>query len=109
MKKHVSPAMKAKFQEMDPKRYAKFGCRTCHGKGAEDDSYKMPNPQLPKLPRSKEGWDKIMKEKPEMLKFMRTTVKPEMAALLGMKEFDMKTKTGFGCGNCHTDEESAKP
>src|SRR2546430_2593695 len=56
MKKHVNPTMRAEFQNFDAKRYAKFGCKTCHGKGAEDDSYKMPNPDLPKLPRSKEGW-----------------------------------------------------
>ena len=105
MKQVVFPAMKTAFQTVDPKKYANMKCVTCHGAGAKDDSYKMPNPQLMKLPRSKEGWDKIMTEKADMLKFMKEHVKPDMAKLLGMKPFDMKTKTGFGCGNCHTDEE----
>src|SRR5438067_694382 len=87
MSASVNPAMREEFQNFDAKRYAKFGCKTCHGKGAEDDSYKMPNPDLPKLPRSKEGWDKIKAEKGDILKFMGTTVKPKMASLLCMKPF----------------------
>jgi hypothetical protein len=105
MKKVVFPTMRKEFQAFDAKRYANFKCITCHGAGVSDGSYKMPNPELPKLPSSKEGWEKIMKEKGDMLKFMKEHVKPEMASMLGMKPYDMKTKTGFGCGNCHTDEK----
>ena len=105
MKQVVLPTMRKEFAAFDSKHFEKIKCKTCHGSGAEDDSYKMPNPDIPKLPRSKEGWDKINAEKADMLKFMRTTVKPKMASLLGMQPFDMKTQTGFGCGNCHTDEK----
>ena len=62
----------------------------------------MPNPQIWKLPNSKEGWAKA---DTSFMKFMMKTVKPKMASLLGMHEFDMKTKTGFGCGNCHTEQK----
>jgi|CXWL01.1.fsa_nt_gi hypothetical protein len=41
-------------------------------------------------------------------KFMKAQVMPQMAALLGLEEFNPKEpKTGtFGCSNCHT---TAKP
>src|SRR5436309_10892457 len=57
MKKVVLPTMRKEFADFDSKHFAKINCKTCHGAGAEDDSYKMPNPDLPKLPNSKEGWD----------------------------------------------------
>src|SRR5215204_2805298 len=31
MKKKVVPAMSKTFQEFDGKKYADFGCKTCHG------------------------------------------------------------------------------
>ena len=102
MKQVVMPKMRADFAAFDPKKFGDMKCTTCHGDAAKNDSYKMPNPQIFKLPRSKEGWAKA---DTNFMKFMRFTVKPDMAALLGMKEFDMKTKTGFGCGGCHTDEQ----
>ena len=105
MKKVVLPTMRKEFADFDSKHFAKINCKTCHGAGATDDSFKMPNPDLPKLPNSKEGWQKIMEKKADMLKFMKETVKPKMASLLNMPEYDMKTKSGFGCGNCHTEEK----
>ncbi|MEP7234655.1 MAG: hypothetical protein ABI778_05100 [Ignavibacteriota bacterium] len=102
MKQVVMPSMKAEFAAFNPEKFSNMKCTTCHGDGAKDDSYKMPNPQLWKFPRSKEGWAKA---DTSFLRFMKATVKPKMASLLGIPQFDMKTKTGsFGCGNCHTDE-----
>src|SRR5690348_4447646 len=66
MKKVVLPTMRKEFADFDPKHFGKIMCKTCHGAGAEDDSYKMPNPDLPKLPNSKAGWDKITSEKGDM-------------------------------------------
>jgi len=43
-------------------------------------------------------------KKPQMTEFMVKHVKPEMAQLLHEPEFDPATKTGFGCGECHTKE-----
>ncbi len=105
MKDVVMPKMKPLFQTLDPKHFADFKCVTCHGNGARTGEFKMPNPQLPKLPSTREGFEKLNKDKPKMMEFMAKTVKPTMASLLGMKEYDMKTGTGFGCNNCHTSEK----
>src|ERR1051326_4110926 len=43
MGKVVMPKMKPLFQQFDPKGFEKFECETCHGKGAEDHTFKMPN------------------------------------------------------------------
>jgi hypothetical protein len=102
MKKVVLPTMRPLFTEFDSKKFATVRCSTCHGAGASDDSFKMPNPQIWKLPNSREGWSKA---DTSYMKFMQMTIKPKMAALLGMHPFDMKTKTGFGCGNCHTEQK----
>jgi hypothetical protein len=105
MKDFIMPKMKPLLHDFDPKHFADVKCVTCHGNGARTGEFKMPNPQLPKLPASREGWDKLNKDKPKMMEFMSKTMKPTMADLLGMKPFDMKTGTGFGCGNCHTNEK----
>jgi hypothetical protein len=106
MKDIIMPKMKPLFQAFDAKHFADFKCVTCHGNGARTGEFKMPNPQLPKLPSSPAGWEKLSKDKPAMMKFMSKTVKPTMTDLLGMKPFDMKTGAGFGCGNCHTSEKN---
>jgi hypothetical protein len=102
MKQVVMPKMKAEFAAFNPKKFGEMKCITCHGDGAKNDSYKMPNPQIFKLPRTREGWAKA---DTSFIRFMKDHVKPDMANLLGMQPYDMKTKTGFGCGNCHTDEQ----
>ncbi|MDP4229132.1 MAG: hypothetical protein Q8916_01855 [Bacteroidota bacterium] len=102
MKQVVFPTMKPLFAAFDPKKFGNMKCITCHGNGALDDSYKMPNPQIWKLPRTKEGWAKA---DTNYMNFMRTTVKVKMADLLGLHPYDKDHKDGFGCGNCHTDEQ----
>jgi hypothetical protein len=102
MKAVVLPKMKETFGAFDSVRYEKMNCATCHGDGATDGTFRMPNPKLPKLPNSPEGFKKLMADKPAMSQFMMTKVKPIMAQLLGLPEFNMETKTGFGCMECHT-------
>jgi len=107
MKKVVLPEMKKVFQEFDAKTFAKFNCNTCHGDKAEKNKYKMPNPDLPKLPppTDRAAFMALSEKKPEVTKFMGTKVKPEISRLLGLEEFNLATKVGFGCYGCHTKME----
>ena len=105
MKQFVMPQMKVLFRNFDSVKYGNINCKTCHGDGVAAGTYKMPNPRLPKLPNSKEGWDKIKEKHADIMKFMVSQVKPNMANLLGLKPFSKDNPKGFGCGNCHTDEE----
>lgn len=100
----VMPKMKELFAEFDPKAFGTFTCGTCHGKDAKERAFKMPNPALFVLPSAPAEFGKLMKDKPNWVKFMGEKVKPEMAKLLGMEQFDMKNpKPGtFGCAECHT-------
>ncbi len=103
MKSDVLPKMGALFKAFDAKHFSKMECKTCHGAGADEASgtFKMPNPDLPKL--DLKGQLKTEKAKhPKAVEFMMKKVEVEMAGLLGKKPFDMKTKQGFGCTGCHT-------
>ena len=106
MKSTVFPEMKKRFQEFDAKTFKKFTCETCHGDGATNGNITMPNPKLPKLPTSREGFMALQQKKPEIVKFMGTVVKPTMAGLLGLSEWSPQNPKGFGCYQCHTKEEA---
>jgi len=108
MKSTVFPEMKKRFQAFDAKTYKKFSCATCHGDGATDGKFKMPNPKLPKLPTDRAGFMALQEKKPEAVKFMGTVVKPTMAGLLGLSEWSPTNQNGFGCYQCHTKEEAKK-
>ena len=101
MKNTVLPKMKGEFQAADATRFAKFTCKTCHGKAANDGTFKMPSADLPKLDATN-NFAKHQAKTPDILHFMFDKVEPDMAALIGEKPFDMKTMQGFGCFNCHT-------
>jgi hypothetical protein len=93
----VVPNVGKLFKEHDAKRYGKFGCTTCHGPDKKQD----PHDVLPKLTLSGGGFDKLAKNKPEVLKWM-TGVEHEMASALNEPVYDPATKKGFGCAGCHT-------
>lgn len=101
MKTTVLPAAKKMFAAYDAKKYSKVTCATCHGAGATDGSFKMPNAELPKLPKTPEGFKELAEKKPDMMKFMGQTVKPSMAALLGEEQWTPQNPKGFGCIACH--------
>jgi mono/diheme cytochrome c family protein len=98
MKAKVMPKMTPVFNGHDATKYASVTCVTCHG-----PQYKEPKEFLPKL-TFKDGAITSFKDKPEISKWMAEKVVPEMAAAMGQKPFDPATKTGFGCGGCHTIE-----
>ena len=100
MKTQVVPTMGKAFKEFDAKEYARFGCKTCHSKASvADGTYKMPNPDLPKLDFAAL---QAGKQHPKTAEFMEKTVKPEMAKILGLPEYDDDHPKGFGCLHCHT-------
>jgi hypothetical protein len=109
MKAVVLPRMKELFVEFDAEEFAEMDCFTCHGDDADDRKFEMPNPDILVLPANEEGWKKLAGEKGEWLKFMGGKVKPEMAKLLGMPEFNPKDPAPgtFACFNCHQQEGGA--
>ncbi len=99
MKEKVMPAMEPLFKQHDAKKYAEFGCKTCHGEGAEKGELDMPNAKLPKL-----NFADMSKFKKEDLEWMGKDIKPVMAKLLQETEYNEQNPKGFGCLHCHTAE-----
>jgi hypothetical protein len=98
MKQKVVPAMKPIFQQHDAKKYAEFGCETCHGPGVATGHFDMPNDKLPLLVVKEMTTGKYKKED---LEWMAHQVKPTMAKLLKQEEWTPQTPKGFACGACH--------
>ena len=109
----VMPKAKAVFAEFDPK-YNTMDCKTCHGPGADDGSFEMPNPKIRPLPNTPEAFMALMEKDAEVKRFtpfMAGKVEPMMGELLHMTVFDPQTKTGeMSCQNCHVlVDETGKP
>jgi hypothetical protein len=102
MKSAVMPKMGPMFHDFDAKTFAEPRCALCHGAGVKDGTFKMPNPDLPKLPATPDGFKKLAAEKAQIMEFMGKHVVPTMAALVGEAPYDPKTQKGFGCFECHT-------
>jgi hypothetical protein len=102
MKAGVMPKMHDLFAGFDATRYGAANCKTCHGKGAADGTFTMPNVDLPKLDPTPAGFADLAKTKAKVFDFMMKQVVPTMASLVGEPPYDMKTNSGFGCFECHT-------
>ncbi|HXN32442.1 MAG TPA: hypothetical protein VN894_11290, partial [Polyangiaceae bacterium] len=102
MKSAVMPKMGPLFHDFDAKSFADPKCGLCHGPGAKEGNFKMPNPALPKLVATPEAFKKLQAQHPQVFDFMAKQVEPTMAALLGEPPYDPKTQKGFGCFDCHT-------
>jgi hypothetical protein len=102
MKRVVLPGMKIEFAAFDAGEFGDMDCTTCHGYGAEDGSFRMPNPDLPRLPGSPDGFERLLADEPKMTAFMVNVVVPKMAAMLGEPPYDPQKHAGFGCFRCHT-------
>ena len=105
MEKVVMPKAKEVFAAFDPK-FQTMDCKTCHGPGAEDGSFEMPNPKIRPLPNTPEAFMALMGKDAEVQRFtpfMAGKVEPMMGELLHMTVFDPQTKTGeVSCETCHT-------
>jgi hypothetical protein len=99
MKEKVVPTMEPLFKEHDPKAFAEFGCKTCHGEGAAKGEFDMPNAGLPKL-----DFGDMSKFKPEDIEWMGKVIKPAMAKLVQEPEMTKENPQGFGCLHCHAAE-----
>lgn len=103
MKSAVLPKMGPLFHDFDAKTYAEPKCVLCHGNGTKDKTFKMPNPGLPKLDLTPEGFKKMKEgKKAAVADFMMKQVVPTMAQLIGEQPYDPQTQKGFGCLECHT-------
>jgi cytochrome c553 len=106
MKREVMPKAKAIFVAFDEKKYKDMDCATCHGDGAADGSFEMPNPKIKPLPGTEEAfmaWVSKDAEAARYAKMMSEELVPLMANLLGEKAFDPATHSGdFSCQACHT-------
>jgi hypothetical protein len=102
MKTAVMPKMGGLFHDFDAKRYAEPKCALCHGAGAKDGSFKMPNAGLPKLDVTPAGFKTMQAKHPKIVEFMMKSVEENMADLIGEPAYDPATQKGFGCLGCHT-------
>jgi hypothetical protein len=102
MKSTVMGKEKDLFSTYDSAKFGGLNCKSCHGSGASDGSFKMPSADLPKLDATPDGFKKLAKKNPKMFDFMMKQVEPQTASLLGEQPYDLKTNVGFGCFNCHT-------
>jgi hypothetical protein len=103
MKSAVLPKFRTLFHDFDPAKYAEVKCVLCHGSGVKNGTFKMPNPDLPKLPTKPAEMQKLHEKNAKVMDFMIKEVKPTMADLLGEPGYDPKTNpNGFGCFGCHT-------
>ncbi len=93
MRDVLTPRFGQMFMAFDAKRFPQMKCVTCHGNGARTSEFKMPDEKLPKLPKSDAGMKKLEVKIPAMVKFMRDSVAPLTAQMLGMKEYK--------CEGCH--------
>jgi len=96
------PKMHDVFTTFDSTKYADVSCKTCHGKGATEGSFTMPNADLPKLDPTPAGFATLAKTNAKMFNFMMKQIEPTMASLVGEQPYDVKTKVGFSCFECHT-------
>ena len=100
MKEVVMPRMKAVFTTFNAEHYGEANCMLCHGEGAKEGKFDMPNPDLP--PFSTDLFD----ESPEVAAFMKAKVLPTLAAALNLPIYDPATGEGeVSCMTCHPSQQ----
>lgn len=89
------------FASWEPVRFRTLECRTCHGPGVGDGTFRLPNVDLPQVAPGAEGFQELAAHEPEVLSFMQKRLVPETARLLGVPAFDFEKHQGFSCYQCH--------
>lgn len=95
----VMPKLQAIFEGHDAERFSDFSCATCHGNGATDGSFAMPNPNLPTLDASN-MYKKHRKESPAMTKLMWKQVEPALADSIA-QTYGLSDDAQVKCSSCH--------
>jgi cytochrome c553 len=102
MMEEVLPRMTTLFQAHDGTRYASMSCSTCHGDDARARGFRMPSSSLPALyPTGTPEQQQMVREYPEMVRFMFGRVMPATQTLLGAAPYDPEAGTGLSCFTCH--------
>jgi hypothetical protein len=108
MERVVMPRAREIFGEFDAK-FQDMTCKTCHGDGVADGSFKMPNPKIKPLPATEDAFMAWIAKEPDegrWAKFMAEKVEPAMGEMLKVTVFDPRTKQGeFSCRNCHVEQQ----
>jgi hypothetical protein len=98
----VAADARALFAGYDAARFADVTCKSCHGSGAVDGSFKMPNPALTVLDLSPTGVQELNAKHAKAVAFMQRVTR-RTATLLGVTASASLTDgSGFGCLGCHT-------
>jgi hypothetical protein len=105
MKTGFIDAERAIFASWEPVRFRSLTCRDCHGPGVADGSFRLPNPDLPRLAPGADGFKELATHEPEVLAFMQKRLVPETARLLGVPAFNFEEHTGFSCYQCHVRQD----
>lgn len=96
----VLPRAATVFRAWRPDRFTQIDCTLCHGQGPIEGRFRMPSAHLPRLSGA-------VLLGPEFEKFPDTTrlklnrLVPVMSESLGLKQFSVITRRGFGCYSCH--------
>ncbi len=98
MKVKVVPAVRAIWGE-SPEPEEEVDCTLCHGDGAMEGEFDMPNPNLPKL--NPANMFEAHQDDAEWLEFMSKKLTPTMVEVLGVEPYNVETNEGFGCFSCH--------
>ena len=102
MSTEVLPAARRLFQGFDAERYSSVTCATCHGEDGAERAWAMPNPSLYALyPTGSAEQQAMVRDYPEMVRFMHNHLVPEMRAILGAESYEESSHSGFACFSCH--------
>jgi hypothetical protein len=99
----VFPKMKTAFQGHDATQFKSFTCETCHGDGAKEKNYAMPNDSIYPLPKD-DPIKAAMEYDDKIAKFMVNDVVPQMATMLSTQPASAENPTGLSCFGCHPTE-----